>query len=202
MNRKSGISQGKLRERNGYWALAIFSLVAMTSLYAMASDGEGGGDAGPVSPAESATEVSFERFREQCADPSKSEVQRAPQDIRVVCRNQEQTWIAGVPGRIPLKSERRVGITVVSDKFKVAETSSEVEAVQSSGACQRYQEVIEDFSIEVPVSCAEILDMKIGFSELCRARIDESRGKNESAVQVRATGREVDTCAGIPVQAE
>ncbi|MBU6375835.1 MAG: hypothetical protein KGQ59_07565 [Bdellovibrionales bacterium] len=188
------------QDRDLKWTAAVFALTSISSLWAFAGEDHRSAPAPVPAPAPaSPLSVSLEKFRQQCQDPSKSEVQRAPQDIKLICRNQELTWIATVPGEVPLKSVRTVSTAVVSDKFNVAEVSKEVGTPQASGACQRYQEVIEQYSLEVPVSCEDILNGKTQLEDICAAQIDDSKDKNEAAVQVKATGRVIDTCANVTV---
>jgi hypothetical protein len=187
---------------DGYWAVSVFAAVALSSLLAVAGEGPRpepapAGGAAPQAP--SVLTVSLEKFKQQCADPSKSEIQRAPQDIKLVCRNHEVTWLAAAPGEIPLKSVRTVSTTVISDKFRVAEVSKNVDVIQAAGSCQRFQEVIEQYAVEVPVTCEQVLHDKVEAEDLCQNAIDESKDKNESAVQVAATGRVIDTCAQLSI---
>ncbi|MEN9722814.1 MAG: hypothetical protein RJB38_800 [Pseudomonadota bacterium] len=193
-----------------YYSLSVLGALALSSLWAMAGEGvpapSAGGAAGSPAPGSeqaskpSAMIVSLEKFREQCQDPSKSEVQRAPREIRLVCRNREVTWHAAVPGEVPLKSQRTVSTAIVSDKFRVAEVTKNLEVAPTPGTCQRYQEVIEDYAMEIPVSCEEVLHEKVGVEDLCASRLDESKDKNESAIQVQSTGRYIDTCSNLAIQ--
>lgn len=192
----------KKMDRNGAWAVSVFVAVALGSALAFANDGKGPPPAPGNSPAEegpAAATVSLEKFRQQCQDPRKSEVQRAPQDIKLVCRNHEITWIATAPGEVPLQSVRTVSTAVISDKFRVAEVSKKVEAAPIGGSCQRFLEVIEQYAVEVPLSCEQILDGKASLDDLCVAAIDDSRGKNDVGVQVTPTGRAIDTCANLSI---
>lgn len=192
----------KKMSNDGSWAVSVFAVVALSSLLAVAGedprpDSAPAGTGAPQAP--SALTVSLDKFKQQCAEPNKSEVQRAPQDIKLVCRNHEVTWLAVAPGEVPLKSVRTVSTAVVSDKFRVAEVSKNVETLQAAGSCQRFQEVIEQYAVEVPVTCEQVLHDKIPVDDLCQNAIDESKDKNESAVQVSATGRFIDTCANLSI---
>ncbi len=187
---------------DGYWAVSVFAAVALGSLLAVAGEDprpEPAPAGGTAPQAPSVLMVSLEKFKQQCADPSKSEIQRAPQDIKLVCRNHEVTWLAAAPGEVPLKSVRTVSTAVISDKFRVAEVSKNVDVVQAAGSCQRFQEVIEQYAVEVPVTCEQVLHDKVQAEDLCQNAIDESKDKNESAVQVAATGRFIDTCAHLSI---
>lgn len=188
----------RAQERGLNWTVSVFGMVLLSSLFAVAGEGEKK-DTPTSEPNrdQAVLAVTLERFRQQCQDPSKSEVQRAPQDIKMVCRNHEVTWIAAIPGEIPLKSERVVSTAIVSDKFRVAEVSKQAPSISLSGVCQRYQEVVEDYAVEVPVSCSDLLNEKQNVDDLCASHIDESKDKNESAIQVKATGRVIDTCVGL-----
>jgi hypothetical protein len=139
-------------------------------------------------------DVSFEKFAAQCASPEKSEVQRAPREIRLVCDNREVTWIAAAPGEVRLPSSRSVSTALLSDKFKVAAASRSVPSIPKAGACHRFQEVVETYSLEIPMSCEDILGLKVGIQEMCASALDEGRDKNVKAIQTVPTGRVIDTC--------
>jgi len=192
----------KKMSNDGYWAVSVFAAVALSSLLAIAGD-EPRPDPAPAGGAEpqapSVLTVSLEKFKQQCADPNKSEVQRAPQDIKLVCRNHEVTWLAAAPGEVPLKSVRTVSTAVISDKFRVAEVSKNVDVIQAAGSCQRFQEVVEQYAVEVPVTCEQVLHDKVHVEDLCQNAIDDSKDKNESAVQASATGRFIDTCSNLSI---
>jgi len=204
MNRVKN-SKVRTQDRDLRWAVTVLGLMSMSSLLhsawaaapVPAPAPAPGSEQQPAPVPASPLSVSLERFRQQCQDPSKSEVQRAPQDIKLICRNHEITWVASVPGEIPLKSVRTVSTAVVSDKFRVAEVSKDVGTPQAAGACQRYQEVIEEYALEVPVSCEDILNGKTQLEDICTSHIDDSKDKNEAAVQAKATGRVIDTCANL-----
>jgi hypothetical protein len=191
----------KKMSNDGYWAVSVFAAVALSSLLATA--GEEPRPEAPAGttapPAPSVLTVSLEKFKQQCADPNKSEVQRAPQDIKLVCRNHEVTWIAALPGVVPLKSVRTVSTAVISDKFRVAEVSKNVDSLQAAGSCQRFQEVVEQYAVEVPVTCEQVLHDKVQVEDLCQNAIDDTKDKNESAVQVASTGRFIDTCSNLSI---
>jgi hypothetical protein len=191
----------KKMSNDGYWAVSVFATVALSSLLAVAGDEpRPDAPAGTTAPqAPSVLMVSLEKFKQQCADPNKSEVQRAPQDIKLVCRNHEVTWLAASPGEVPLKTVRTVSTAVISDKFRVAEVSKNVDVIQAAGSCQRFQEVVEQYAVEVPVTCEQVLHDKIQVEDLCQNAIDDSKDKNESAVQVAATGRFIDTCSNLSI---
>jgi hypothetical protein len=139
-------------------------------------------------------DVSFEKFVAQCAEPEKSEVQRAPREIRVVCDNREVTWLAASPGEIPLPQARSVSTSILSDKFRVAATSRVVPSTTRAGTCHRFEEVVETYSLEIPMSCEEVVGLKVGVEELCASALDEGKDRNVKAIQTVRTGRVIDTC--------
>ncbi len=139
-------------------------------------------------------DVTFEKFVAQCAEPEKSEVQRAPREIRVVCDNREVTWMAASPGEIPLPQSRAVSTSILSDKFRVAATSRAVPSVARAGTCHRFEEVVETYSLEMPMTCEDIVGLKVGVEELCAGALDEGKDRNVKAIQTVRTGRVIDTC--------
>lgn len=190
----------RAQDRNWCWTISVLSVFTLSSLLAYGAESDKKEEKTSETSDPKVLALSLDKFRQQCQDPSKSEVQRAPQDIKFICRSHEVTWQASIPGEIPLKSERTVSTTIVSDKFRVAEISKSVPSLQIAGVCQRYQEVVEDYSVEVPLSCNDVLNEKQSIEEICTAQVNESREKYESAVQVKATGRVLDTCSAVGIQ--
>ncbi|MFN7685284.1 MAG: hypothetical protein ACK5QT_07730 [Oligoflexia bacterium] len=139
-------------------------------------------------------QVSFEKFVAQCSAPEKSEVQRAPREIRVVCDNREVNWVAAQPGELPLSASRSVTTAILSDKFKVATASRAVPTVARAGTCHRFQEVVETYSLEIPMTCEDITSLKVPVEELCASALEDGKEKNVKAIQMVPTGRVLDTC--------
>jgi len=181
------------------WVASVGGALALSSMLSFAADTQAPA-AGGGAPVATTFQVTLEKFRDQCTNPLKSEVQRAPQDIKLVCRNQEVTWVATAPGEVPLKSVRTMTASLVSDKFRVAEVSSNVDVIQRKGSCQRYQEVVENFATEVAITCDEVINHKGPIEDICTQKVDESKDKNESAIQLLATGRVIDTCGNLSIQ--
>lgn len=187
-------------EKEGVWSVMVLAAVSMSSILAAAQDeGRPGPVVEPAPQAPATVALSLEKFKQQCQDPRKSEVQRAPQDIKLICRNHEVTWVASAPGEVPLKSVRTVSTSVISDKFRVAEFSKSVDSSPTPGSCHRFQEVIEQYAVEVPVTCEQVLHDKFPIEDFCRISIDDSKDKNEVAVQVNPTGRVIDTCSNVSI---
>ncbi len=177
------------------WATVCCVASMLSASAALAGEPKKGEPEPPI--ARPAVDVTWEQFKQQCQDPMRGDVQRAPQEVRLVCTDQLTSWVASAPGEVALKSSRSVSTAVVSDKFKVAASVRDVEALQRPGTCHRFKEVVETFTTEFPVTCDELINGKQEVQDLCLGKIDDSKEKNPKIIDIQETGKFVDTCAAI-----
>jgi len=150
--------------------------------------------AGAAEPPAPSIELTYEQFVAQCAKPEQSQVQRAPREIRLVCSSREVTWLAAQPGSIPLAGSRSVSTSLLSDKFKVSTGTRELPVTARAGTCHRFEEVIETYTSEIPLTCEDVMGFKAPIAEYCASQLDEGKDNNPKAVSTERTGRIVDTC--------
>jgi len=151
----------------------------------------------PGTPGTPGTPISFEDLKQRCLNPEQFDVQRAPQNIKLLCTDTRMNWLAAQPGEINLEAKRRVTTGIFADKFFVDAVETEIPIIAKSGSCHIYKEVEETITVERPLSCAEILAMKGELTDLCASVLDAAKGANPKLVDVRETGRQYDTCGGV-----
>ena len=141
--------------------------------------------------------LTWQDFREACRHPAQFGSQRAPQNVKVLCTNQQTTWVAAPSGEVNLQGARRLTIAVTSDKYHVAPFAAEVPVYSKVGSCSRFREVVETYTApERVVSCDEILGYKGELADLCAEEVDKSKGNDSKLIQTLETGRMIDTCGG------
>ncbi|MCM2276646.1 MAG: hypothetical protein NDJ89_01050 [Oligoflexia bacterium] len=176
--------------------MAMIVVAAFTSGVVLANERKDGASGKPGGPA-AASSVSWEEFRDRCLRPTQYEVQKAPENIRIQCVDTSSEFVPAAAGEIPLAAGRMVVTTVVADKFYVAAGAQNVAVAAKGGTCLRFKEVEKTLAIERPMSCAEVVGMKGDPAEYCQASLDAAKSANPKLMQVRDTGRTVDTCGGV-----
>ena len=182
-------------------SFCLFNLVlALTATSGLA--GDTGKDPKPTAPGQiaAAKSISWDEFRARCESPDKfPDVQRAPQNIILTCRDERLNWMAAPQGEINLPAERTVTVQVSSDKFQVNTEQKAVEIMSSPGTCNRYKQVREKVAIEKSLSCAEVVGMKSDAADLCVSALDAAKSGNPKVVEVTETGKAFDTCGTVAV---
>ncbi len=173
--------------------LMLFVALSVLGASAMAGGKPG---TGPGTPGVPGKPISWEELRARCENPERFDVQRAPQNIRIQCTDSHVTWVAAMPGEVFLPGNRRVTSGVFADKFFVDARQHEVPIFSKNGSCHRFKEVEETMTIERPVTCADVLSMKGDLGEFCQSVLDSTKGANPKLIDVRETGRMIDTCGG------
>ena len=169
----------------------LFVMIAALSLSAAAFAGSDGGQ--PVS----ARTISLDDFKFRCAHPEQTDIQRAPQNIRIQCTDDRHEYVATAPGSLDLPGARTVTAAVFSDKFNVDSQSKAVPgAGDKAGSCMRFKEVEQTLTIEKPLSCDDILSIKGDLSDYCQDATDLAKGVNPKLIDSHDTGNAVDTCPG------
>ena len=141
--------------------------------------------------------ISFEELAERCANPDKTDTQKAPQNIKLQCTDVRTEWVAAAPGEVPLPGVRRVVTALFADKFHVGANSREVPVFNKSGSCLRFKEVERVLTIERPLSCAEVLGMKGTPEDFCIGALDAAKGANPKLSDIKDTGSMINTCDGL-----
>lgn len=170
---------------------AIAALVmAFTASTAFANDKTQPGKPGqqPVK------QIDWEDLKERCMYPDKTDVQRAPQNIRVYCSDSYTSWVAMAPGEVPLPGNRTITTEIFADKFHVGEQTSEVPVLTKAGSCPNFKQVEYSITKEIPISCGEILGWKGTLPELCMTQLDKTKAANPKLVQQKDTGEVRTTC--------
>lgn len=175
--------------------MAVSTILTGVVLAGVARAAEPEGEKPDPRPVRAPVELSFEQFVAQCANPEQGQVQRAPREIRLVCSNREVTWLAAQPGALPLPGSRQVSTALLSDKFRVSSGTRAVEVSARAGSCHRFEEVVETFTTEVPMTCEDVVGIKVAIEEYCSQELDEQKDRNPKATTTERTGRVIDTCA-------
>jgi hypothetical protein len=168
----------------------VFSLaVALVAASAFAGD-KPGTTPGKITP------ISWDELKERCLHPRQFENQAPIVNAQIECTDTSRSWAAAAPGEVALPGYRKITTRVTTDKFAVAEQESELEIPSKGGSCQRFKEIEQTLTIEVPVSCDQILGHKGTLAEFCSGELDKSKGANPKLVQTKDTGNMLDTCGG------
>ena len=165
----------------------LASLTAMVSVAAFA---------GPTQTPGKNFNISWDEFTRRCANPDSFDNQREPRAITIQCTNTEHEFVADAPGAIDLAASRHVSTAVLSDKFTVSAMDKDYAlGGKAAGSCQRYKEIEKTVTIQRgPLSCADVLAIKGDISDYCAAALDSAKSSNPKTIDVRDTGRVIDTC--------
>jgi hypothetical protein len=177
-------------------------VLALGATGSFAGDGKGDGKDQKPTPGQAANAktVTWEEFRARCESPDKfPDVQRAPQNIILTCRDERLNWMATPQGEITLPTARTVVVQVSSDKFQVSAEQKAVEVQSNPGTCNRYKQVLEKIAIEKSLSCADITGMKGDLTDLCVGALDGAKAGNPKVVEVTDTGKAFDTCGTVGI---
>lgn len=188
------MSRFRLNVRFTIASLAAPVAVLVLTFAAQADTKVPGPGTGPGKP------ISFAELRERCLHPETFDVQRAPQNIRVLCTDSRLVWAASAPGEVNLPCRRKVTSGLFADKFFVNAEQRELPIYAKSGSCHRFKEIEETLTVERPLSCAEILAIKGELTDFCSSVVEAAKGANPKLVEVRETGNVRDTCGAGGVQ--
>lgn len=141
--------------------------------------------------------ITWDEFRDRCTHPEQYDVQRAPQNIRIQCSDQSTEFVSAVPGNVELAGTRVVATTLLADKFHVAAGAQGIPVSAKGGSCLRFKEVEKTMTIERPMNCAEIVGLKGDIAEYCLSSLDAAKANNPKLIEVRETGRVIDTCGTL-----
>ncbi|MGK5086238.1 hypothetical protein WDW86_01665 [Bdellovibrionota bacterium FG-2] len=178
-----------------------FSVLLVLSIGAWAGDPKGGDLGGKIDgkgegkdPLGETRAIAFDELKARCEHPEEFDVQRAPQNIRILCTDVSREFVAASPGEIALAGGRIVQTSVYSDKFHVNQDEHELPVYIKSGSCLRFKEVEKVLALERHLGCAEILGWKGDLASFCVAGLDAAKVANPKLLEVKDTGRLVDTC--------
>lgn len=173
--------------------LALGALSVLVPAWGLASADSKPGDSGKPELG-AAAPITWDEFRGRCLSPDKYDTQRAPQHIRVQCSDSTTEYVVGAPGQVQLAGSRVVSTTVLADKYYVAAGTEPVAVASRSGSCMRFKEVEKTLTIERPMSCAEIVNIKGSVSDYCASALDAAKSGQPKLVDVKETGKVIDTC--------
>lgn len=187
---------------NRYFSRSRFSVLVLAGTLIVTSNAQAGdkdkdkGDPTPVP----VTYVSWEEFKGRCANPKQFHDQHAPEQIRLQCSVKVLDWLPTAPGTIPLEVRETIITALFSDKYNVIPVERSGSAPQKGGSCLRFKEVEKLYSVERPLSCAEILSADSKGKNAQDICYDAVKGKvNPKDVKIQDTGRTIDTCNGFNV---
>lgn len=156
--------------------------------------GAGSSSAGTT---EATPAITWDQFKESCLHPEKFHSQLPPTHIQVQCTDIQRDFVPTKSGQVPLEANRKVIFAVLSDKYRVNASQAEVPVTAKGGNCMRYKEVERMFTVERKLCCDDVLDLKMSLQEYCVSLLDDTRGVNQKLVEVKDTGRVVDTCKAL-----
>ena len=151
--------------------------------------GPSGGPSSGVS-----TSISWEDLKERCLHPEQFDVQKAPQNIKIQCADTTVEFVPTLAGQVSLASTRTVVSAVLTDKFHVLAGTAVVPVASKPGTCMKFKEVEKTLTVEKPLSCNELLGIKGELAEYCASQLDHVKAANPKVIQVRDTGKVLDTC--------
>ena len=135
--------------------LILSAALALSSLGAFADGGPGTGTGGTVDgkggPGRT-RQITMDDFKFRCAHPEETDIQRAPQNIRIQCTDVQKSFVADAPGVVALAGQDQVSAALFSDKFNVDSLSKGITAIQDTGSCMRFKEVQQTLTVERPLS--------------------------------------------------
>jgi hypothetical protein len=140
------------------------------------------------------TTLTWQQFQNQCANPGSTATQATPQNIEVQCTNDQKEYVADASASVPLANSRIVTTALSSNKFQVESETNTVAEPADAGSCLRYKEVEETFSIQMSLTCADILNIKGDISDYCVSQTALVKSANPKIVNVRDTGAVIDNC--------
>jgi hypothetical protein len=166
------------------FVMAVGMIVGLSQAFAGPGDGQ------------SMTTLTWDQFKTQCSNPGSTATQATPQNIEVQCTNDQKEYVADSSGSVPLAASRIVTTALSSNKFQVESEAHSIAETASAGSCLRYKEVEESFSIQMSLTCSDILSIKGDISDYCANQTALVKGANPKIVNVRDTGAAIDTCNG------
>jgi hypothetical protein len=143
------------------------------------------------------TTLTWDQFQTQCSNPGSTSTQVAPQNIEVQCTNDQKEYVADTSGSVPLANSRIVTTALSSNKFQVESETTNVQEPGAAGSCLRYKEVEETFSIQMSLTCSDILNIKGDITDYCASQTALVKSANPKIVTVHDTGAAIDTCGAL-----
>ena len=180
---------------NLFFVLSVAT--AMTASVALADTGKGGDGKDPGQEPGKTTPISWDEFVQRCTHPKDFPNQLEPQNIKIQCTDVSRDYVASAPGEVPLNSVRQVVTAVFADKLHVEAAGREYQSDPKSGSCLRFKEVEKTLTIERPLTCPEILGLKIDIQDYCAQSLDMAKGANPKLIDVKETGNVIDTCGPV-----
>ncbi len=146
----------------------------------------------PQSPAPAL--LSWEQFKESCLHPEQFHFQVPPSNIRIHCTDVQREYVALSPGQLPLPLKRKIISSVFSNKYNVIQNESISPITSKGGSCQRFKEVEKTLNVERILTCEDVLGIKSDLNDFCTSVLNAAKISNSKLMDVRDTGRVLDTC--------
>lgn len=187
-----------MKKINIFLIISIISLIGIANVKAQVIPGaQKGGDGAPLlTPS-----LTWEQFRQSCLHPEQFHNQIPPTNIHVQCTDIVREYVSTAPGVVPLPAARMVISAIYSNKYHVDAEQREIPLVNRVGSCLRFKEVERVISVERVLSCGDILGMKTDLPDFCAYTTEIAKGTNPKLIEDRDTGKFIDTCGGLGVNA-
>jgi hypothetical protein len=193
--------QGELMSKSRLFIVMNLAMV-VGGAYAFAMDEQAGpGSNVPAQPAER-TVINWDDMKDRCLHPERLEGFKGQANIKLLCSDTSVEFVPAAPGQLPLAGTRTVVSTVVGDRFQSEAKNLSFPLQGKGGSCLRFKEVEKKLSIEKAITCGEVLSQKADLGQVCQNAVDQMKGANPRLVQVRETGKVVDTCAAFAREPE
>lgn len=144
----------------------------------------------------SASELTFEQFKDSCLNPAAYGHQNPPSKIKLLCKNAHTAWEEVDQGQASLMETRQFSSTLISNKYTIGTRTYRASVPSTAVMCPRYQQVQRTASIETVLTCDSILNSGMSLEELCLERLDASLLENPGLEAVVATGAMFSPCDG------
>lgn len=142
----------------------------------------------------SATELTFEQFKESCKDPNYQGQQRPPEKIKVLCSNVHYGWQPIEAAPFELASSRILTGELFSDKYHVGAEDFNVNSPETVGSCPRFREVVSTATVEQSLTCSQVINDDRDLEDICLDIINDAINSNPDIVETAPTGTIYNPC--------
>ncbi len=140
------------------------------------------------------TELDYEQFKESCQNPAQYGHQNAPTKIKLLCQNFKTEWQQVESTQTQLQETRSFNYGLISNKHTVNTQTANVSVPEKVISCPRYNEVTKEASIEVSMTCEQILAVEQTLQEMCQVKLNEAIANNPNLESSTDTGRAYTMC--------
>jgi hypothetical protein len=135
----------------------------------------------------------FDQLKLACDDPGAFHFQLQPDNIRIACSSRETKWVPNGDGGLQLDCTRIVQGDLYSNKILVDKETYAVAVPPNALTCPSFKEVEMLYSSQYGTNCDELRAYS-DLGQFCEERLTSDPNAIQELVQVRDTGRLVDTC--------